>query len=40
MNNMTLRDWDVLLHKKQVVFARTSPEQKLTIGGWEGGLGQ
>ncbi len=29
--NMTDKDWDVLLKKKQVVFARTSPEQKLII---------
>jgi sodium/potassium-transporting ATPase subunit alpha len=29
--NMTEADWKLLLSKKEIVFARTSPEQKLTI---------
>jgi sodium/potassium-transporting ATPase subunit alpha len=29
--DMTEADWKVLLSKKEIVFARTSPEQKLTI---------
>lgn len=28
---MTEADWKVLVSKKEIVFARTSPEQKLTI---------
>ena len=29
--DMTEEDWQVLVHKKEIVFARTSPEQKLKI---------
>lgn len=29
--SMTEEDWKILLSKKEIVFARTSPEQKLTI---------
>jgi len=28
---MTEKDWEILVNKKEIVFARTSPEQKLTI---------
>ncbi len=28
---MTEDDWKMLVSKKEIVFARTSPEQKLTI---------
>lgn len=28
---MTEDDWKLLVSKKEIVFARTSPEQKLTI---------
>ncbi len=31
ITNMTEDDWKVLVSKKEIVFARTSPEQKLTI---------
>jgi sodium/potassium-transporting ATPase subunit alpha len=31
IGGLTPNDWDTILSKKQVVFARTSPEQKLTI---------
>jgi sodium/potassium-transporting ATPase subunit alpha len=29
--SMTEDDWKMLVSKKEIVFARTSPEQKLTI---------
>lgn len=28
---MTEKDWDLVLSKQQIVFARTSPQQKLII---------
>eukprot|EP01116_Phalansterium_solitarium_P012111 TRINITY_DN28115_c0_g1_i1.p1 TRINITY_DN28115_c0_g1~~TRINITY_DN28115_c0_g1_i1.p1 ORF type:complete len:1054 (-),score=327.67 TRINITY_DN28115_c0_g1_i1:227-3388(-) len=31
IDNLKAEDWDAILAKKQIVFARTSPEQKLTI---------
>lgn len=31
MNDLTDRDWDDVLSKKEAVFARTSPQQKLTL---------
>lgn len=31
ISNLTDSDWDRILSKKQLVFARTSPQQKLII---------